>query len=158
MQNKEIDNLIEKYMQGISTASDEKKIQEYLNKTQELPKEHLAVKMMFDYYKAEKSASTNIDINEICKPKRALHKTLIIKTLSIAAAILLFISLVFVYNNNQEKQVYAYINGKAITDKEVALAATQKALITVSDNFNSGAKNLLHLQKINNAKKLVYRK
>ncbi len=155
MKQKEIDNLIEKYMNGVSSGADEKKIKQYLSENSELSEEHQALKMMFDYYEAEQSISTELSIDDIVKSKYSVGKRLIVKILSVAAAVLLFVMLLLFQDNKPDKQIYAYINGKAITNKEIAVAETKKALLAVSNNFNVGSKNMLYLKKIDEVQSLI---
>ncbi len=152
----DINILIDKYLQGLTSLKEELEIKEYFASNNNIPKKHLAVKMMFDFYKSEQQAVSKVQMEDIVGNSSTKRRTLIVSVLSIAASILLILSIALFQQQDkfEEEQIYAYINGKAVTDKEIAIIETKKALLTISNNLNEGTKNLTYLQKINKAQEI----
>ena len=48
-----------------------------------------------------------------------------------------------------EKVVYAYVDGQAIYDKQVAIEHSKKALYNISSQFNKGTNGLSYVSKLN---------
>lgn len=155
MEYKDIDTLLEKYMACESSLEEEKQLRLYFQTKKEFPEKHLKFKYLFRYFEElskEKSAVKLEEILEKSKPSLKVKKIII---WAMAASIALLIS-VFVFNSSKtDQKVYAYINGKPVADKDVAIAEAQKALLLISNNLNEGTSNLNHLKAFNKAEEIL---
>jgi len=67
--------------------------------------------------------------------------------------------MLFMLSNPQDQIVYAYVNGKPITDKQEAIAYSKQAMNTLSSNLNKGTSGLNYMEKLNKpADLLIVRK
>jgi hypothetical protein len=153
MDYNEITHLLEKYMESNTSVDEEKMLKEYFLYTENIAPEHLYAKSMFVHFDMEK------DIKYVKSNKvkaRVVNMKYIIRLSSIAASILIIFGIVFLFTQKtSEEVVYAYINGKPITNKELALHQTKKALFFISDNLNQGTKELNQFSKFNEIEQLI---
>ncbi|NJO88678.1 MAG: hypothetical protein HC831_06725 [Chloroflexia bacterium] len=155
MEFKEIDNLIEKYLAGETSLNEEKLIKKYLEENEELPEKYHQMKQMFNYFGDAYKEESTLKLDSIIVNKKPASKTRKITLWAMAACIALLIA-VFVFNTDRnEQRVYAYIDGKPITDKDVAMAETQKALFLISNKLNEGTVNLNHLKEFSKAEEIL---
>jgi hypothetical protein len=98
---------------------------------------------------------STLKLDDVIVNEKPTGKTRKIILWAMAACIALLIS-VFVFNTERnEPEVYAYIDGKPITDKDVAMAETQKALLLISNKLNEGTSNLNHLKEFSKAEEIL---
>jgi hypothetical protein len=72
----------------------------------------------------------------------------------VAAAVLILIGAYLFLQKPYEPVAYAYINGIPITDKEMAIEETEKALTLVSEKLNQSTADLSHLSKLTDIKEI----
>ncbi len=155
MEFREIDGLIEKYLAGETSINEEKLIKRYLEGNNDLPEKYQQLKQMFNYFGNVGKEKSTLKLDDVIPNKKPAGKTRRIMFWAMAACIALLIS-VFVFNiERNEPKVYAYINGKPVTDKDVAMAETQKALLLISNKLNEGTSNLNHLKEFNKAEEIL---
>ena len=151
MEFKELDTLIEKYLEGETSKEEEIKLRNFLLTRDILPEKYHWIKAMFSFYHTEKSDKSDLQIAEIVsfQPKKRSHLRIFLY--AVAASITLLFGIWFMYKSEPEKQVYAYINGKPVENQEQAYAEAQKALMLVSKNLNHGARNIGKLSELDKA-------
>ena len=103
-----------------------------------------------------KEQKVDIDFNTIVnsKPQKS-HKRIFSLISGIAASLVLALSLTFILKTNNPPVVYAYINGKPITNKQVAMQYSKEALTNISTQFNKGTRGLKYINKINKPVELL---
>ncbi|MDO5523395.1 MAG: hypothetical protein Q4G48_05050 [Bacteroidia bacterium] len=116
-----IDNILEKYFEGISSAEDEKTLKNYFRSDAVLPR-HEAHKPLFAAFEKERQmAAPAFEIPKENK-NRKLSRKLWIAAAGAAAAILLA-AILFPFNNKpkiQSGNYLVYINGKEVTNPQKA--------------------------------------
>jgi hypothetical protein len=155
MEFNELDNLIKKYFDGISSMEEEVKIRQFFNKSINLPEKYERIKQVFLFYQNERNAISELRIDTIIPKKDSWLKIKKISYYTAAACILLLAGIWFVSNKAEQKPVYAYINGKPVENKEIAYEEAQKALMLVSKNLNKGAKKVNTLSEFNKAMSII---
>ncbi|MBN2668547.1 MAG: hypothetical protein JXR60_04890 [Bacteroidales bacterium] len=148
MNSNKIKILLEKYFEGNTNLSEEQILKAYFSKTESIPQDLAYAKSFFNYLEDEK----NIRYAEKKKKKY------IGLWISSIAASLILIGLIIFQNINPAQEntiVYAYVNGKAITNKAEAMAYTREAMATVSKNLDKGTKHLNQLQQFNKVEQLI---
>ncbi|MFN8257621.1 MAG: hypothetical protein U0W24_18135 [Bacteroidales bacterium] len=151
MEFKELDKLIEKYLEGETSSEEENRLKDFLLSRDILPEKYLWIKSMFSFYKAEKADGTELVIGDIVsfQPKKHARSRLFLY--AVAACAVVLSGFWFLFDAEPEKPVYAYINGKPVENQEQAYAEAQKALMLVSKNLNHGAKNIGRLSELDKA-------
>ncbi len=155
MKYQKLRQLIDKYFDGKTTLAEEHEIKNIFKSTKDLPADLQDLKPYFAYLvnaSGEKSTRT-LKFEE---KKRKIIPLRVLRYVAAAAAVILITFSIF--KQREEKIVYAYINGKAITDKELAKQEAIKALSEVSDNWNNGVKQLRHLDNFYKAENMIKNK
>lgn len=159
MDSKEIKALIEQYFKGQTGEYEEEKIRDFFQKSSDVPEDLKEVSVLFNYFQKKGKQTTTLSPEDTIHRNHtnfASKRKKIYIFSALAATILLFLGLfLFHPKDNDPGKIYAYINGNPITDKELALDKTRKAISTVSENFNKGTDNLEYLAKFHNAKQLL---
>jgi len=151
MDYNEINKILDKYFEGNTTIKEEKKLKEYFNTEKDIPTEFLYAKQIFKHLKNETAL---VFEKEIAIPKKKKIKPFYYFS-AIAASIIFAFFVVSDYNTTENKIVYAYYNGKAITDKHLAEKYTKEALLKISNNFNTGTQKLHKLSEFNKSQSLI---
>ena len=157
MNTSEIENLLDKYYEGLTSLEEELVLREFFH-SESVPPHLLTQAKQFHYYKiaaAEEIADPLFDekfFNRI-KEKPVIKLNPIRKHLyyisGIAAGILLLIGLIFTLRDNLP---YNKTNGnKDITDPELAFTQTCDILALVSVNFNKGMDKMQYLGQFEKA-------
>ncbi len=133
--------LLDKYMDGESSLTEEQQLKAYFQEAENIPQEFVYAKTMFTQFKQEKEVSYSTPQKDKSK------KRFLLKTSGIAASIALVVGIALFHPNNNDQAIYGYINGKPITDKSIAIDEIQSALNMVSQNYNRGTKELNQLSK-----------
>lgn len=147
--------LIEKYWNGETTITEEQSLKSYFNSDQ-VSKELLEFAPFFQYMGVAKEETLPTDIPELIRKDKVNLKPLTIKskliTISrIAAAILLLISISFVYTHfnqpTKAERLASYWAEKEIKDPKLAYKKTKAALLMVSKKLNGGTAAALNQVK-----------
>lgn len=142
--------LLEKYFDAETTVSEEKELKTFFTHEKEIPQEFEFAQSMFAYIKKEQAVSYSKAIKYEKSNKRIFYYIS-----SVAASILIILSTYFLFQKSDNQVIYAYVNGKAITDKNVAAKYSIDALLKVSQNLDNGTKNLNYLNQLNKVEKLI---
>lgn len=148
MDYNKIEQLLDKYFEGETSINEENILKEFFATENNIPEDLLYAKSMFSHFVREKEFVFNKNI-------KAPQKNLYYYISGIAASIFLAMFLLFSHSKQDDKIIYAYINGKAITDKNVAEQYTKQILLAVSQNLDKGTKNLNYLNKLNKVELLI---
>jgi hypothetical protein len=151
MEFKEIDRLINKYFEGESSLKEEIMIRKFLIDTDPLPENYERLKAMFLFFDSEAQNQSHLKMEELIPVKRKQRKLRQIFYLAAAASIAIVFGIWALSHHDDEKKVYAYINGKPIENREMAYKEAQKALLLVSKNLNKGTEKIHHLSEFDKA-------
>ena len=144
--------LLEKYFDGESSLEEERALREYFTRNEVVPEEFAYARELFLYFNEE--SDVRFENSEVVKTKR-LQRKYLLRLTGIAASILLIAGVLFYALRPETQVTYAVINGVKITDKEIAIKETRKALLLISDNLNEGTKDLGYLTKLNEVQQLI---
>jgi hypothetical protein len=132
-----IEKLLEKYLNAETTIAEEKELKNYFSKGNVAP--HLEeYETLFGYFSTSKNERFTKTIQ--LKTKRVNWKWL-----SVAASIVLLVSVYTGYQKNQERKA------------EKVMADTQMALGMLSANLNKGTAAVAHLQQFETTKDKVFK-
>ena len=152
----EIDQLLEKYFEGLTSLEEEQALRDFFANTDDLKPDWQQAKLMLDHFKGEREVTFESPIHPVQIQKRAYS---LWKLSGIAAGLLMLLTAGWFYVQPVNQSVtYAYINGKAVTEKSVALEEMKKALALMSENLNQGTKGLEKLSKLEETRQSVAKK
>ena len=147
MELKLVEQLLEQYFQGETTIAEEKQIKAYFSSNDVAP--HLAkYQALFGYFETQKG--TQFEQKLPLQPR----KQSTVKLMGIAASfVVLFGLATFYFNTPEPKQedLGTYDN------PEEAFAATQKALLMVSEQVNIGMESVVYLEEYEKTKKTIFK-
>ncbi|MBK7096652.1 MAG: hypothetical protein IPH57_16895 [Saprospiraceae bacterium] len=137
MKNSNIDDLIKKYWEGETSLEEESEIKKILKNNEN--QEYAELKTMFAFFDAEK----DIRYPGIIKSKKnKIVKGSFIKSIAVAASIILLIGAgIYFYTDNTNKKIVNISSGE-IQDPEEALKITKEALAFLSVNYNKGQESI----------------
>ncbi len=135
MESDKIEQLLEKYFEATTTASEEANLQTYFS--QDKIAEHLEqYTPMFRYFSKEKEERFT---KEVLKPKVGKSRRIWYSWVSAAAIVLLLVGVYFNTSSSSDTLEDEY------TQEEIA--AAQEALSLLSINFNKGAEQIVYLEE-----------
>ena len=142
MDYKRIKDLLDKYFEGNTSIAEENELRAFFSGKADIPSDLEYAKAIFSFINEEKSKQQKKTISfEKSNTKLFYYIS------GIAASILIAVMLNFVNTEAENEIVYAYINGKPITDKNIAAEYSKQALLAVSQNLEQGTKNINYLSK-----------
>ena len=150
MDYKHIKDLLDQYFEGNTSVAKEQELREFFNNEKHIPTELEYGKALFSFIKDEKLITHKKSI----RFKKPTPKMLYYIS-GIAASLFLGIFLTVMNTGPKNEIIYAYINGKPITDKNIAAKYSKQALLAVSQNLDHGTKNLNYLSKLNQIETLI---
>jgi hypothetical protein len=151
MDYKKTEIVLNKYLEGNSTISEEKELKIFFEKNNNIPDKLLFAKDLFQYFNDEKSSQYTKGIKRI-KP---IAKNKFYFILGIAASFLLAVLLLFSNQNNNDQIIYAYINGEPVTDITIATKQTKQIIHIASQKISSGTLCLNQLGHLMNPDLLI---
>jgi hypothetical protein len=151
MEFKEIDRLVNKYLEGETSLKEEIMIRQFLLETDPLPENYERLKTLFVFFDSEAQNRSSLKMEELIPASRKQWKLGRVFYFAAAASIVVIFGIWALSNRSDEKKVYAYINGKPIENREIAYKEAQKALLLVSKNLNKGTEKINHLSEFNKA-------
>ncbi|WP_445716060.1 hypothetical protein [Flavobacterium sp.] len=147
MELKLVEQLLEKYFQGETTIAEEKQLKAYFSSNDVAP--HLAkYQSLFGYFEMQKG--TQFEQKLPLQPR----KQSTVKWMGIAASFVVLFGLATFYfypsvPNNEDLGTY--------DNPEEAFAATQKALLMVSEQVNTGMESVVYLEEYEKTKKTIFK-
>lgn len=145
MDYNKVKELLNRYFDGKSSLEEEQLLKEYFTYTKEIQEELKPAKALFD--QLSKEASEQCDIEPVIPQSKNWISTRF--AIRLAASIVLLCGLFYFFQQPTDKPPYAYINGKAVTDQNIAIKETKKALFSITTRLNRGTKDLSKLSKLN---------
>ena len=144
--------LIDKYFDGETSISEENELKDFFSSSKNIPSDLLYAKEIFSFFEIEAKQ----EFTEEFKKTKSVKRNLLLYVSGIAASLFIALFLIFSNIKNEEnKIIYAYINGKPITDKKIAEKYTKQILFAVSQNLDKGTKNLNQLNQLNKIEMLI---
>lgn len=142
--------ILEKYYEGLTSKQEDKSLHDFLSSYEGADEELLEAKELFAFFREESEETLALDFTTITgeQPNRKVRKLYLWGT-SVAAAAVLILSFILVFNYPQNKVVYAFVDGKPITNKQEALAYSKQAMTQLSNNLNKGTENLNYMGTLN---------
>lgn len=155
-----IDNILEKYFEGISSAEDEKALKKYFQSGNIQP-QHEMYKPLFAAFDKEKQITAPAFVTPLERDNKKpfLSRKLWISIASTAAVILLVITL-FPFKNRNRRQpgdYLVFINGREITNPQKAQQYAEKIFGEADEIIRTGYKPFVEataIQKEMNAEKI----
>ncbi len=151
MEYKEIENILNRYLEGESTLDEESMLKEYFSRTG-LPTEQRELQEMFRYFnEAEKQAAPPFDLsaelnrvieNEWKKETRNCFRHVLYWAGGAAAVLILAIG-IYQYQHKPE-----HIVRDTFKDPKLAYLETKHALLLISRTMNRNSAHLKYLSKI----------
>lgn len=138
MELAKIEILLEKYLEAKTTLAEEKELKSYFSQ-EDIPVHLLEYKELFNYFD---SSALDTSSKSIELPS----KTISFKWLSIAASIVLFISVFTFYQKDMAEKEEA----------RLAYAETQKALQLISHSLNKGNNAIAQLQTFETTQNRIF--
>ena len=156
MDYNEIDQLLEKYFDGFTSLEEEQALRDFFANADDLKPEWQHAMLMLEHFKGEKEVTFEAPIPQMQVHKRPYG---LWKLSGIAATLLILITAGWFYVQPVNQPVtYAYVNGKVVTEKTVALEEMKKALTLMSNNLGQGTKSLEKLSKLEEIRQSVAKK
>ncbi len=147
MELKQIEKLLEKYLDAETTIAEEKQLKAYFASDNVAP--HLEhYRPVFGYFVQERTQQFEKTI-----PLKAVNKRKYVAWLSVAASVAVLFS-VFIFINQPaapEEDLGTY------NDPEVAFRETQKALNMLSQNVNRGVTSMEYIGEYENTRKTIFK-
>ena len=152
MELNKIEILLEKYFQGETSIAEENELRTYFSSLDVA--QHLEqYKPMFGYFPLAKEQMLRQEIPLLPRPR---DKKRYVAWVSIAASVVVLLGIgtyvFYNYGNVNEKQDLG-----TYEDPEVALAATQKALVLLSNNVNVGIESVYYIKEYQDSKELIFK-
>ena len=150
-------NILEKYYNGESTITDEQELQAFLTNYEGNDEELQVAKHLFESLNEDAQETVGIDFDSIVRQKRMIKfkKPVYNYVASIAAVLVMALVIGVLVTTSKQQVVYAYVDGKPITNKQEAIEQSQKALYNISSQLNKGTKGLKHMQNLNKPVELL---
>jgi hypothetical protein len=147
MELKLVEQLLEKYFQGDTTIAEEKQLKAYFSSNDVAP--HLAkYQSLFGYFETQKG--TQFEQKLPLQPR----KQNTVKWIGIAASFVVLFGLATFYfypSEPKKEDLGTYDN------PEEAFAATQKALLMVSEQVNIGMESVVYLEEYEKTTKTIFK-
>ena len=147
MELKLVEQLLEKYFQGETTIAEEKQLKAYFSSKDVAP--HLVkYQTLFGYFEAQKG--TQFEQKLPLQPR----KQTTVKWMGIAASFVVLFgwaTFYFISFEPKHEDLGTYDN------PEEAFAATQKALLMVSEQVNIGMESVVYLEEFEKTKKTIFK-
>lgn len=139
MESSKIENLLEKYFKAETSLAEEAVLKDFFSKP-DVPSHLEQYRAMFVYFSQN---GTEVAEKEIVLPQRN-H---LLQWLSIAAALILMVSMYSVYQKNErEKQ-----------EARLAYIETTRALNMISQNLNKGNKAIVKLETFEQTRNKIFK-
>lgn len=131
-----IETLLGKYFEGATSLEEEKRLREFFTSGQPVPQELQYARVLFGFF-SEAAGEVPQRTTSPTTPERKVRlrqggMRIVYAALSAAALIAVGVLLFTGHGRVNEKVVYCYVNGVPVTDLELALDYTGRALEQVS--------------------------
>lgn len=152
MELQKIENLIEKYNNGLTNIEEEKILKNYFSSIK-VDQNLEQYQHIFTYFTKQKYLKFNKNIE--LQAKKVNYGI----WFSIAASFTILIGiLIYFFNSFQTKSVIEFTTVNENTDAQKAYIETQKALSLLSENLNIGINSVSYINEFENSKNLIFKK
>ncbi len=144
MELTKIEELLEKYFEGVTTVEEEQVLQTYFS--QDVVVSHLQeYQPMFQYFAHAGAESPSKEIS--LKPHKRNYQPW--KWFAVAASVAVLVT-IYIGNNTSKNNI------SGINDPEVAYKETKKALTLIAQNLNKGAEKIAYLEEFEKSKNKIF--
>ncbi len=144
MELKQIEILLNKYLEGQTSLAEEKELKAYFSSQEVAP--HLeSYKSLFGYYNQEKAEQYTATVT--LPPRKRNYK----KWLSVAATVSLLFTALFFFTQKNNEDLGTF------SSPEEAFVETQKALQMVAVEVNKGKEGIKRINEFEKTKKTIFK-
>lgn len=135
----EIEELLNRYFEGETSLQEEQTLKEYFLNADNVPAKWNYAKAMFTGFSSNKEVTSHtVAVKKEGMPlKRIAAAVAVVALLSVSVA--LFVP--------KEKEIYCYVNGKPVTDYELALKHAERAFGIMEKEISKPAQSLDLIEK-----------
>lgn len=130
----EIEELLNRYFEGETSLQEEQTLKEYFLNADNVPAEWNYAKVMFTGFSSNKEATNHT----VAVKKKGMP----LKRIAAAVAVVALLSVSVALFVPKEKEIYCYVNGKPITDYELALKHAERAFSIMEEEISKSTKSL----------------
>jgi hypothetical protein len=135
----EIEELLNRYFEGETSLQEEQTLKEYFLNADNVPAKWNYAKAMFTGFCSNKEATSHT----VAVKKKGMP----IKRIAAAAAVVALLSVSATLLIPKEKEIYCYVNGKPVTDYELALKHAERAFGIMEKEISKPAQGLDLIEK-----------
>ena len=145
MELKSIEILIDKYLEGNSSITEEKELKAYFS-SNEVAEHLVKYKPMFGYFEKQKEQRFTKALP--LQPRKQVN----VKWIGVAAAVVVLFGTMYFYTSANDPQDLG-----TYSDPEEAYVETQKALEMLSQEVNQGVESVAILKEYEKTKKTIFK-
>lgn len=130
----EIEELLNRYFEGETSLQEEQTLKEYFLNADNVPAKWNYAKAMFTGFSSNKKVTSHI----VAVKKKGMP----LKRIAAAVAVVALLSVSVALFVPKEKEIYCYVNGKPVTDYELALKHAERAFSIMEKEMSKPAQSL----------------
>lgn len=135
----EIEELLNRYFEGETSLQEEQTLKEYFLNADNVPAKWNYAKAMFTGFSSNKEVTSHT----VAVKKKEMP----LKRIAAAVAVVALLSVSFALFVPKEKEIYCYVNGKPVTDYELALKHAERAFGIMEKEISKPAQSLDLIEK-----------
>ncbi len=135
----EIEELLNRYFEGETSLQEEQTLKEYFLNADNVPAKWNYAKAMFTGFSSNKEVTSHTVVVK--------KKGMPLKRIAAAAAVVALLSVSVALFVPKEKEIYCYVNGKPVTDYELALKHAERAFGIMEKEISKPAQSLDLIEK-----------
>ena len=155
MEYNQIRELLNRYFEGNTTLEEEAILRNYFSDPETIHPDFEFARDLFMHWIASRQVEYEGGGTE--KSGRGVKNRSRLGWISVAASVCLLV-IAGLFWPVEQQTVYAYIDGKPVTDKEIALAEMEKALGHVSQELNRGTSEFRKISKYDEIEGKVFKR
>ena len=134
-----IEELLNKYFEGETSLQEEQTLKEYFLNADNVPAKWNYAKAMFTGFSSNKEVTSHT----VAVKKKGMP----LKRIATAVAVVALLSVSVALFVPKEKEIYCYVNGKPVTDYELALKHAERAFGIMEKEISKPAQSLDLIEK-----------
>lgn len=135
----EIEELLNRYFEGETSLQEEQTLKEYFLNADNVPAKWNYAKAMFTGFSSNKEVTSHT----VAVKKKEMP----LKRIAAAVAVVALLSVSVALFVPKEKEIYCYVNGKPVTDYELALKHAERAFGIMEKEISKPAQGLDLIEK-----------
>lgn len=135
----EIEELLNRYFEGETSLQEEQTLKEYFLNADNVPAKWNYAKAMFTGFSSNKEVTSHT----VAVKKKEIP----LKRIAAAVAVVALLSVSVALFVPKEKEIYCYVNGKPVTDYELALKHAERAFGIMEKEISKPAQGLDLIEK-----------